>query len=47
MDDNDLTTRSWEADTPEAEAFWKQNILSLADKRQAEVLTCLPSINAT
>jgi hypothetical protein len=47
MDDNDLTTRSWEPDAPEADAFWKQNIQSLPDKRRTEVLSYLPSINAT
>jgi hypothetical protein len=47
MDDNDLTTRSWEPDTPEADAFWMQNIQSLPDKRRTEVLSYLPSMNAT
>jgi hypothetical protein len=47
MDDNDLTTRSWEPDTPEADLFWKQKVQSLPDNRRTEVLSYLPSINAT
>ncbi|PZM10441.1 hypothetical protein [Rhizobium tubonense] len=46
MDDNDLTTRTWDKDTSEAEAFWTQNIHSLPDARRREVLSYLPSINA-
>jgi hypothetical protein len=47
MDDNDLTTRSWEIDTPMADEFWRHNIRSLPEKRRTEVLSYLPSINVT
>jgi hypothetical protein len=47
MDDNNLTTRTWKKDTPEAEAFWIENIHSLPDAYRREVLSFLPSINAT
>ncbi|NTH16441.1 hypothetical protein G6L99_30405 [Agrobacterium rhizogenes] len=47
MDHNNLTTRTWENDTPEADAFWIENINSLPDAYRREVLSFLPSINAT
>ncbi|MEZ2224015.1 hypothetical protein [Rhizobium sp. RCC_161_2] len=47
MDDNILSTESWEADPPEAETFWQQNIESLSQRRRNEVMSFLPSINVT
>lgn len=46
MDDNKLSTRTWEADTPEAETFWKQRIEGLSPEVRREVESFLPSINA-
>ncbi|NTJ66370.1 hypothetical protein G6M50_26530 [Agrobacterium rhizogenes] len=47
MDDNILSTKSWEADPPEAETFWKDEIEGLAPRRRNEVISFLPSINVT
>ncbi|GES40837.1 hypothetical protein FBZ98_104218 [Rhizobium sp. ERR 922] len=47
MDDNILSTNSWEADPLEAEAFWKREIESLAPRQRNEVMSFLPSINVT
>ncbi|WP_348643532.1 hypothetical protein [Rhizobium lusitanum] len=47
MDDNILSTKSWEGDPPEAETFWKQEIEGLAPRRRNEVMSFLPSINVT
>lgn len=46
MDDNILSTNSWEADPLEAEAFWKRKS-SLAPRQRNEVMSFLPSINVT
>ncbi|NVP55586.1 hypothetical protein [Mycoplana rhizolycopersici] len=45
IDDNHVTTRLWEDETPEAEAFWKENIEPLDESHQREVITLLPSIS--
>ncbi len=47
MDDNILSTNSWEADPPEAETFWKREIETLEPRQRSEVMSFLPSINAT
>lgn len=47
MDDNILSTNSWEADPLEAEIFWKQEIEILAPRQRNEVMSFLPSINVT
>jgi len=47
MDDNLLSTESWEADPPEAELFWKQKIENLPLRQRNEVMSFLPSINVT
>ncbi|MFT3998733.1 MAG: hypothetical protein QM684_00770 [Rhizobium sp.] len=47
MDDNILSTKSWEADPPEAETFWNREIEILAPRRRSEVMSFLPSINVT
>ncbi len=47
MDDNILSTQSWEADPPEAETFWKQEIEILAPRQRNEVMSFLPSINVS
>ncbi|NLS01331.1 hypothetical protein HGP17_31240 [Rhizobium sp. P38BS-XIX] len=46
MDDNILSTKSWESDPPEAETFWKQKVELLALRQRNEVMSFLPSINA-
>ncbi|MCV3739502.1 hypothetical protein OCK02_25525 [Rhizobium sp. TRM96647] len=45
IDDNHVTTRIWEHETPEAEAFWKEHIEPLDENHQREVITLLPSIS--
>lgn len=45
VDDNHVTTRIWERETPEAEAFWAKNIEPLDERHQREVITLLPSIS--
>lgn len=45
VDDNHVTTRIWESEPPEAEAFWKENIEPLDESHQREVMTLLPSIS--
>lgn len=44
IDDNIVTTRQWEHDTPEAEAFWREKVEPLDDRRRHEVEVYLPSI---
>jgi len=46
MDDNLLSTNSWEPDAPEAETFWNERIETLNPRRRNEVMSFLPSINA-
>ncbi|QRM55351.1 hypothetical protein [Sinorhizobium sp. BG8] len=45
IDDNIVTTRIWEHETPEAEAFWNEKIEPLDERHRREVVTLLPSIN--
>ena len=45
IDDNHLSTRAWEHETPAAEAFWNAHIASLDEKRRDEVISHLPTIN--
>ncbi|WP_026615078.1 MULTISPECIES: hypothetical protein [Ensifer] len=45
IDDNQTSIRSWEEEPAEAEAFWKQNVETLAPERQREVELFLPTIN--
>lgn len=45
VDDNIVSVREWEDDTPDAEAFWQEHIEPLDDKRRAEVELLLPTIN--
>jgi hypothetical protein len=47
MDDNLLSTNSWEPDPPEAETFWNERIETLGLRRRNEVMSFLPSINVT
>ncbi|MDM9627780.1 hypothetical protein QTL95_17960 [Rhizobium sp. S152] len=44
FDDNKASTRSWDKDTPEAEALWQTNIASLPARERAEIQSFLPSI---
>ncbi|MBW9117333.1 hypothetical protein JNB88_27315 [Rhizobium cauense] len=45
IDDNIVDTRTWDEDTPEAEAFWQKYIQTLDRKKRAEVEVFLPSIS--
>ncbi|MCD2184513.1 hypothetical protein OCK02_23095 [Rhizobium sp. TRM96647] len=45
IDDDHVATRTWEHDTPEAEAYWNENIEPLDERHKREVITLLPSIN--
>ncbi|TCL63608.1 hypothetical protein [Rhizobium sp. BK251] len=45
IDDNIVTTRQWEKDTPEAAAFWRENIEPLDANRRREVEVHLASIS--
>jgi hypothetical protein len=46
VDDNVLSIRHWENDTPEADTYWKQNIEPLDSDRREQVISFLPTINA-
>jgi hypothetical protein len=46
IDDNFISTRAWEEDPPQAEAFWKDRIEPLDADRRKEVESLLPTINA-
>ncbi len=45
IDDNHLSTRTWEHESKAAEAFWNAHIAPLDDRRRDEVISHLPSIN--
>ncbi|QND44779.1 hypothetical protein HB780_10165 (plasmid) [Rhizobium lusitanum] len=45
VDDNIISTRKWENEPAEAEAFWKENIEPMDEKQRQEVELHLPSIN--
>lgn len=45
VDDNIVSTRDWEGDTPEAADFWKDKVQPLDDKSRREVELHLPSIS--
>jgi hypothetical protein len=45
IDDNIVSTRRWDGDDNEAEAFWQANIEPLPDKERHEVEVLLPTIN--
>lgn len=45
IDDNIVSVRSWDKDTPEAEAFWKEKILTLSEEDRQQVEVHLPSIS--
>ncbi len=47
VDDNVVSTRDWEPDTSEAEAFWKDNVETLDADERKQVELYLPTINAT
>jgi hypothetical protein len=46
IDDNIVSVRKWEDEPKAAEDFWDARIAPLAKKRQDEVVTLLPTINA-
>ncbi|UDF29565.1 UNVERIFIED_ORG: hypothetical protein LHK14_18945 [Roseateles sp. XES5] len=45
IDDNQLSTRTWEHESPAAEAFWNAHIAPLDEKTRDEVISHLPTIN--
>jgi hypothetical protein len=45
VDDNIVSTRQWEDEPAEAEAFWKENVEPMDVKRRQEVELHLPSIS--
>ncbi|MGD9479055.1 hypothetical protein [Shinella sp. G-2] len=45
IDDNQLSTRTWEHESPAAEAFWNEHIAPLDEKTRDEVISHLPTIN--
>jgi len=47
VDDNVVSTRDWEPDSSEAEAFWKERVETLDADERKQVELYLPTINAT
>ncbi|MBP1874120.1 hypothetical protein LPJGGPFB_03241 [Ensifer adhaerens] len=45
IDDNETSIRSWEAEPPEADAFWRREVETLTPATQREVQLMLPTIN--
>lgn len=45
IDDNIVSTRQWEIDTPEAQAFWREKIEPMDEKDRREVEVHLASIS--
>jgi hypothetical protein len=45
VDDNIVSTRAWEDDPSEAEAFWQANVETLDEKGRREIALHLPSIS--
>lgn len=46
MDDNVISTRKWDDEPDAAATFWKEQVETLDDKKQAEVVSHLKSINS-
>jgi hypothetical protein len=46
LDDNLVSTREWEDDSPEAATFWRTNIENLPANQKEDVEKFLPGINA-
>jgi len=46
MDDNVISTRKWEDEPDAASTFWKEKIEILDDRKQAEIVSHLKSINS-
>lgn len=46
LDDNLVSTRQWEKDSPEAEAFWRDQIEPLPKRKKKDIEKFLPDINA-
>lgn len=45
VDDNIVSTRIWDDEPAEADAYWSENIAPLDGKRRREVELLLPSMN--
>jgi len=45
IDDNIVSTRTWDDEPAEAMRFWDEQIASLSEERRTEVEPLLPSIN--
>lgn len=46
MDDNVISTRQWDDEPNAASRFWRENVEILDDKKQAEVVSHLKSMNS-
>ena len=46
VDDNVVSTRDWEPDSSEAEAFWQEHVETLSPDERKQVELYLPTINA-
>lgn len=46
MDDNVISTRKWDEEPDAASTFWKENVDILDDRKQAEVVSHLKSMNS-
>jgi hypothetical protein len=44
-DDNKVSTREWEPDSPEAKSFWRNRIETLPEEKRNEVISHLPTIS--
>ena len=47
VDDNIVSTRDWEPDSSEADAFWTEKVETLDADQRKQVELYLPTINAT
>jgi len=44
VDDNTVSTRSWEDDPSEADAYWQTHVAPLTEKEQRDIMIHLPSM---
>lgn len=45
VDDNIVSTRSWEDDPSEADAYWQTHVAPLSEREQRDIMVHLPSIS--
>lgn len=41
IDDNIISSRKWDDEPAEADAFWKENVAGLSDEEQADIISHL------